>query len=270
MAYFNVFLNSTPNSIIALVFGGATALLSILIFILGRKLVPVEFEKESSDLAIKAHTSLLAFAVLVLAFSIGDARSNLAKATDAVDLEASKIKHLNQLFISYGAVETIAAHNALFNVASSIVHDEWPSLSEIKPIGSAKTEAELRNLFEEIKNLKPTTKRQETIKISLENNMEELHKSRDSVIDKANNEVPGLFWAMIVSLVVISMVFNVHYQLTKLNCLLIGSHMAAVGVAIALLAMLDAPFRGETSVSPDIIVMEIAKLTASAIKYEPK
>jgi hypothetical protein len=41
-------------------------------------------------------------------------------------------------------------------------------------------------------------------------------------------------------------------------------------VIISLLAILDAPFRGETAVSPDAIVTEIAKLNALAIEHEPK
>jgi len=266
----NLFLNSTPNYIIALVFAGTAALLSILIFIISRELVSVTFEKESSDLAIKVQTSLLGFAVLILAFSIGDARSNLTKANDAVDLEASQISHVGQLLFSYGNEETIAAHNALINFASSVVNDEWPLLSEITSTGSPKTDAALRNLFQEVSNLKPTAKHQESVKVSLDTNLEALHKSRDSVIDKANNQVPALFWVMIISLVVVSMAFNFHYKLTKINCLLIGSHMATVGIAIALLAMLDAPFRGQTAVSSDRIANQISKLNASAIEYELK
>jgi len=266
----NLFLNSTPNYIIALFFAGTSALLSMLIFIMSRKLVSVTFEKESSDLAIRVQTSLLGFAVLILAFSIGDARSNLTKANDAVDLEAVQIRRVGQLLNSYGNKETIAARNALINFTSSVVNDEWPLLSEITSIASPKTEAELGKLYKEISSLKPATKNQDAIKVSLENNLEALHKSRDSVIEKANNQVPALFWVMIISLVLVSMAFNFHYKLTKLNCLLIGSHMATVGIAIALLAILDAPFRGQTAVSSNAIASQISNLNASAIEYELK
>ena len=266
----NLFLNSTPNYIIAFVFAGTAALLSILIFIISRELVSVTFEKESSDLAIKVQTSLLGFAVLILAFSIGDARNNLTKANDAVDLEASQISQVGQLLFSYGNKETIAAQNALINFASSVVIDEWPLLSEITSTGSPKTDAELRDLFEQINSLKPTTKHQEAVKVLLNNNLEALHKSHDSVIEKANNQVPALFWVMIISLVVVSMAFNFHYKLTKLNCLLIGSHMATVGIAIAFLAILEAPFRGQTAVSSNGIASQISKLKESIIENELK
>ena len=90
--------------------------------------------------------------------------------------------------------------------------------------------------------------------------IERLHDSR---LEKAHNQVPGLFWSMILSLVGASMLFNVRYKPTRLNYLLIGAHMAALGAAIAFLAMLDSPFRGQTSVSPELITRTIARLSGS-------
>ena len=66
---------------------------------------------------------------------------------------------------------------------------------------------------------------------------------------------------MIFSLVIFGMVFNVRYNATRLTYTLNAAHMAAIGLAIAFLVMLDAPFRGETSVPVSIITDEITHLS---------
>jgi ABC-type multidrug transport system fused ATPase/permease subunit len=262
MSYLNAFLNYAPNYMVAIVFAAIGAIMSVLVAMLARKLIPFEFDGEASGLADKVHSSLIGFAVLVMAFAIGEARGNLSKATDAVSLEAFQIRQLDRQLMSYGAAATLVPRAQLLGYANSVVADEWPQLSGLNPTESTKTRKQLAALSKEIRDLQPTTKVQESLKPALENGVDQLEKSHDGLIDKANNQVPGLFWAMIVALVAIGMVFNVRYKPTKLNYVLIAAHMAAIGVAIAFLAMLDDPFRGETSVPPDLISHEITKLSA--------
>lgn len=263
MSYLNSFLNYAPNYVVALVFAGSAALLSVLVTMLGRKLIPFEFDGESTGIADKVHTSLIGFALLVMAFSIGDARSNLSKAIDAVNQVAFQLRQVDHHLVSYGGDVTLAARKQLLSYANSMMADQWPLLSDQNTVESTKTKQQLDSLADEIRKLQSRTKAQEALKPVLENDIDAMEKSQAGLIDKANNQVPELYWAIILSVVFIGMVFNVRYKPTKLNYILIAAHMAAIGTAIAFLAMLDAPFRGETSVSPQPITNEIAKLSAS-------
>jgi hypothetical protein len=263
MSFLNSFLNYAPNYVVALVFASAFAVASVLVTMVTHKLMPYEFDGEATSIADKVHSSLIGFAVLVMAFAIGEARGNLTKATDAVSQEAFQIKTLDRQLVSFGKEVTLAARKGLVDYANSVVTDEWPLLSDLNPTEASRTRLLLATLSLEIRSLQPTNKNQELLKPALESSLDALEKSHSGLIDKASNQVPGLFWAMIVALVAIGMVFNIRYKPTKLNYILTAAHMAALGVAIAFLAMLDAPFRGETSVSPDLITQVISKLSAA-------
>jgi hypothetical protein len=263
MSYLNSFLNYAPNYVVALVFAFAFAAASVLVTMLTRKLMPYEFDSEASGIADKVHSSLIGFAVLVMAFAIGEARGNLSKATDAVSQEAFQIRTLDRQLVSFGKDATLAARKSLVDYANSLVTDQWPLLSDLTPTEATRTRLLLATLTVEVRNLQAASKNQESLKPALESSIDALEKSNGGLIDKASNQVPGLFWAMIVALVAIGMVFNVRYKPTKLNYILTAAHMAALGVAIAFLAMLDAPFRGETSVSPEPITHVISKLSAA-------
>src|SRR5436190_651660 len=102
MSYLNAFLNYAPNYVVALAFALAAAAASLLVAMLARKIIPYEFDGESAGLADKVHSSLIGFAVLVMAFAIGEARGNLSKATDAVSLEAIQIRQLDRQLVSFG------------------------------------------------------------------------------------------------------------------------------------------------------------------------
>jgi hypothetical protein len=265
MAQLNIFLNYAPNYVVVLVFSGVMAACSVVVTVLVRKLLPFEFDSESTSLANTVHTSLIGFSVLLLAFAITEARGNLAKATDAVSLEAFQLRQCDRQLLSYGAEATAAARKQLVVYAKSIVEDEWPLLALLHPTESTKTKQHLSKLTEAIHNLPAQSPRQEALKPTLDSIGEAIERLHDGRLEKAANQVAGIFWAMIISLVGAGMLFNVRYKPTTLNYILIGAHMAAIGAAIAFLAMLDAPFRGETSVPPALITHAIAKLSGNTL-----
>ncbi len=260
MNLINQFLSTTPNLLIAFTFALLAAALSIVMAKLGRRIMPLKLDTESHEIATNIQKSLIAFAVLLLAFAIGEARQNLANANEAVNVEALKIKQFDHHLALQNSDEIQAARRALANYTFSLIHKEWPALASQNISDLQVTRDQLEVLANELDKIATFSKDKSEQFQLLKHDFDALEKAHDTIIEKAQHAIPSLFWSMMLSLVMVSMLFNARYQATLTNHVLIGSHMAVIGASIAFLAMLDAPFRGETSVRPQAIEQVCVKL----------
>jgi hypothetical protein len=65
---------------------------------------------------------------------------------------------------------------------------------------------------------------------------------------------------MIATFLLGAMVMNGRYELNGLGASLVAIHMAAIGLVLALILVLDEPFRGETSIQPTALMTALPPL----------
>jgi hypothetical protein len=202
--------------------------------------------EEHTKLAELVHGSLLAFTVFVLALVLSDVRSNLGRADDAVSREGSYVARLDRDLGSLGGEETQRARASLRAYIDVIVRDEWHSLSLEDPALAANADQALATLVAAVRAAGAAHPESAS---SLRGLLDKLEEYRQGRLETATKSVPNIFWWMIGVFLLGAMAMNGRHNLNWTAVSLISIHMAAIGMVLALIIIMDEPFRGETSIS---------------------
>jgi len=207
-----------------------------------------------AKLAELVHSSLLAFSVFVLALALTDVQASMSRADDAVSREASLIGRFDRELAARPEPEAAMARKQLRAYAGSLVTDEWPRLSEAVPSLSPQSATHLAGLWDSVRMLDGQAG------VGLRGTLDRLEDFRQGRLEAATQSVPRIFWWMIAMFLFGAMVMNGRYELNGLGISLVSIHMAAIGLVIALILVLDEPFRGETSIQPTALIAGLPPL----------
>ncbi|MFO1091287.1 MAG: hypothetical protein U1E46_17070 [Hyphomicrobiales bacterium] len=240
---------------LSLLFIGAasTAVASMAMASVSRRLIFKSGNQDAdihSKLADLVHGSLLAFSVFTLALVLSDVRSNLGKTLDATLREASTITRLDAELADLGTSSSTSARSALRKYVDTLTGWDWPALGQAKPSLSIEGDHALKALRIELRSTSATsTGSAETLNSLLS----QLEDERLGRLESATKSVPNVFWWIIGVFLFGAMAMNGRYPLDRMNMGLIALHMSAIGLVLALILIMDQPFRGETSVPSDPI-----------------
>jgi hypothetical protein len=250
MNWFMDTLGLLPDAII-LVFGAAILALIALavaaaahraLFMPGRQILETH-----GKLAELVHGSLLAFTVFVLAIVLNDVRANLGRADDANLREAATIAQLDRELELAGGADSVAARNALRDYVNVITSVEWPELGASTPVLSPQAEPLLTTLNRETRII---AKGAPDSAIPLRTLVDRLVDFRQGRLESATKSVPRVFWWAVAVFLFGAMVLNGRHPFDRASAMLITLHMGALGLVIAMILVMDEPFRGQTSISP--------------------
>jgi Protein of unknown function (DUF4239) len=204
-----------------------------------------------SKLADLVHGSLLAFSVFVLALVLTEVRSNLGKADDAELREASVIARLSRDLKTVGTDDASAAGERIKDYVRSAVSAEWMTLAQHEPSLSEETDRAMASLVAQVNKVASDNPASANTLRSYLDKLEDLRQSR---LESATKAVPPVFWWVMAVFIVGAMIMYGRHKLDAFGMTLIAFHMGAIGLVVALILVMDAPFRGETSVSPAALV----------------
>ena len=245
-------------AIAAAAFGAAGALISYTAHHTWFRFWPVRSDADNK-LSDIVQTSLLAFSAFILALSVTDVFSNLAKAEEAAMQEALDIVRLDREFDALGNVAA-TARRALADYAKHVSTDEWKTLSKAEPKLSSLVQRDINTLWTEIR----TIQKNEGIALpqvreALNTSLARLEQFRADRLAAATNSIPSIFWLVIILFVVAASFMNGRSTLHRFGVHLIVVHMSAIGILVALIVIVDNPFRGTTSVSSSIIADAVTR-----------
>ena len=132
--------------------------------------------------------------------------------------------------------------------------DEWRLLSRVEPSLSPKARQDLDMLWREIRALQRTeglTPPQ--VRDTLDKYQMSIATHRTQRFAEATKSLPPIFWVIIVVFVGAASFMNGRNTLHRYGLHIMVLHMSAIGMVVALILIVDNPFRGTTSVSPSII-----------------
>lgn len=215
---------------------------------------------QHTKLAELVNGSFLAFTVFVLAMVLNDVRGNLGRADDAALREASTMARLDLELKVAKVPKSLAARQALRAYAKTVVHDDWPSLGANDPGLSAESEAALLGLLESVDAVALNSPRSAP---ALKSQLDKLQDLRQGRLESATKSVARVFWWTIGAFLFGAMVMNGRHPLDPASVCLITLHIGSIGLVIALILVMDEPFRGQTSIAPDPISKALAPLPAS-------
>jgi Protein of unknown function (DUF4239) len=203
-----------------------------------------------AKLADLVHSSLLAFSVFVLALVLSDVRSHFGKAEDASLREAAVVSRLDRELAHLPNAEAQESRSRLKAYVKTVVTSEWTSLAKADPELSPVAEQNLSALF---KSVQSTMTVAPGAASTLNGLVDQLESARLSRFEAAEKTVPAVFWWAIIAFLVAAMIMNGRNKLGICSGSLITIHMAAIGLVMGVILILDAPFRGHTSVSATAI-----------------
>jgi hypothetical protein len=202
--------------------------------------------EEHNKLAEVVHASLLAFTVFILALVLSDVRSNLGRADDAISREGSVIARLDRDLATLSGAEAARARQSLRAYVGAVTVAEWRSLSQPQASLSPAAGQALATLLADIHATIAAHPHTQARLGGLADRLEEYRQSR---LETATKSVPDIFWWLISVFLIGAMVLNGRHKMNLTALALIAIHMAAIGMVLAMIIIMDEPFHGRTSLS---------------------
>lgn len=206
------------------------------------------------------HGSLLAFTVFTLALVLSDVRSNLGKTLDSTLREASLITRLDAELTVAGGTAARSAREDLRRYADAVVAHDWPSLGQPAPRLSVEADEALAALRASGRSAAKASPESASLITSFLTQIEDYRFGR---LESATKTVTNVFWWIIFAFLFGAMAMNGRHPVDLASASLIFLHMAGIGLVLALIVVMDQPFRGETSVPPDAMTSALAPLDVS-------
>ncbi|GMG90536.1 hypothetical protein Cmtc_17560 [Cupriavidus sp. TKC] len=197
------------------------------------------------------HGSLLAFIVFVLAHVLNDTRANQGEALDLALREAHAIGRLNREFQALNSPEALRAQQTLKAYVDAVVEKDWPALGDHDPSLSPEADDALMKLVSETLTLAMNSPAYGSF---LRSSVQDLETLRLSRLESATQTVPDLFWWVLTIFIVGAMIMNGRFERSAASYVVIAFHLGAIGMVVALVIILDEPYRGQTSISPEPLV----------------
>ncbi len=259
------FLYASPNWLI----GGAfvtTAVAAAMTLMFGlRALLPIRDDKDTFDITIRVMPTVLSLTAFVLAFSVVQANTELARAAKIAADEATGIAQLDRLLLRIDVTTTEPARAALAAYAKSIVEDEWPYMHGGRDgFGHATTRNRMQAFNDAVHALQGGDSRWTAQADAALHAADAIEDLRDARLREAHEAIPALFWAVIVFLALLMMTLGAFLRPTLTNVIMVASQAAAVGMLTAFLFMLDHPFMGQSSVTPWMLERIIPALSGNS------
>lgn len=203
-----------------------------------------------SQLADLVHGSLLAFTVFELALVLADVRANLGETLDSTLREASIISRLDTELQEAGGPESSLAGQDLRSYVEAVVTYDWPKLAERVPKLSREADLALKSLRS---SGRAAARANPDSTSAISAFLTEIEDFRFGRLERATKSIPTVFWWIISAFLVGAMVMNGRLASDRVSRSMVFLHMAGIGLVLALIAVMDQPFRGQTSISSDPI-----------------
>lgn len=230
-------------SIITLPFVALVAAASILM----HRVFPRMLEDEGSFEIMDAFIAVASVAGIVLAFTLVEVDTNLDTIEANIGIEAEGINALDRAFIGYG--EPLAQMRPpLRDYAKSIVVTEWPLLSHGQ--GSEEAEQLLDRISAAIHAQDPGNGKQQEIFAEALRLVDQVDLMREERIDAASSGLPGVFWKSVLALFAMLVLIASQTAPTRKQVVAMTTICATLGLLLSLTVVIDAPFGGETVLSP--------------------
>ena len=212
----------------------------------------------NTDFVLRVQTTLFTMTSLVLAFTLVQADRNYRDADALVQVEASQINNLDRLLTRYGAPEVAAIRPDLLAYAKSVVKDEWPAM--LIDRGSEKTRGLYVPFAQRITAIEPATPRQIQIYAEMLKALDVVSETRDRRLNSLSLGLPQIYWEVVLFSVLMVVLVSSTIEQTPFRIAVLASQAAVLGAFVGFVFLMDAPFKGTTSVDASSIVQTIARM----------
>ena len=211
------------------------------------------------EFVIRMQAPLFTMTALVLTFTLVEAERNFRQVDSNITTEASQINQLDRLLARYDADAARADRPLMRAYAQSIVKDEWPTMLRLGE-GSDKTRLAFTAVSRAVLALDPAPGRQATIYAEMLKSLDAIAQSRDARLDSVKVGLPGTYWVVILFSVLMVLLVSSAIPRTPFRTAVLAAQLAVLGAFVGFVFIMDAPYKGETAVTPDAISKALAAM----------
>jgi hypothetical protein len=203
-----------------------------------------------------AHASMLGFSAFVLALLITNGLTTLSETDKATRAEATTAYRLGRELDVLGP-SARAAKQALASYTQNVAQDEWPRLARLPVSLSPLVQKNLDDLWVGVRsiqqNMAKAAPARTDYRADLSAYASRIETFRSGRLSAATLNIPNDFGIILLLFVVAASVLSGRQTQKPFGIQVNVIQMSALGLAVGLVIVLDNPFRGQTSIGPEII-----------------
>ena len=131
--------------------------------------------------------------------------------------------------------------------------DEWPRLARLPNSLSPLAQQDLDDLWIGVRSVQRNLDVNDPARADLSTYLTRIETLRAGRLSAATNNIPNVFWLILLLFVVAASLLSGRETPKRFGMQVNMIHMAAIGLAVGLVIVLNNPFRGQTSINPEII-----------------
>ncbi|MGG5889581.1 hypothetical protein ACLF3G_20795 [Falsiroseomonas sp. HC035] len=210
------------------------------------RLSPVTATKDQLDLAMRTSAAVVSALTLTLAFCAIQARSQTSEASRVVAMEVAAISGLARLADRLGE-PGLRLHADITAYLYAVVHAEFPALAERGRDPATQHAAEAL----EHAAYAAAAQASDALAQDLIQQTDGVDEARENRLMAAEAGLPAAFWLLILLLMALLVSTGPLYPPRRHVAAMLAMQAAGVGALIAFVFLMDQPFRGHLSVSPE-------------------
>jgi hypothetical protein len=199
-----------------------------------------------------AHTSMLGFSAFVLALLITNSLTSLSKAEDATRSEATAIYRLGRELDALGSVARVPKQ-ALPDYARNVANDEWSHMATLPNSLSPLAQQNLDDLWIGVRSVQRSMAVTDPARNDIGAYVARIETLRAGRLSAAISNIPRVFWLILLLFACAASFLSGRETPKRFGMQINMIQMSAIGLAVGLVICLNNPFRGETSIDPEII-----------------
>lgn len=212
----------------------------------------------SRDAGDGVHNSILALIAFLMALITTSELSSFANADKQITLEGVAIKRLDRDLANLGEMGT-EARTILRSYVGHVAGDEWHRLSRRPQSLSPAAEQDLARLWGEVRRLQPIVRTDNpSIAGDIADYTHKIEDARISRLSASVNGIPDVVWVMMGLFFVSACVLAGRHKMSRYARQVVFIQMSALGIILALDIIIDNPFGGDTSLTPDRLVAAVS------------
>ncbi|MEV0443726.1 hypothetical protein AB0I84_26235 [Streptomyces spectabilis] len=245
-------LNHLPTPALALIMVGGIVFLALAGSLLTYRWHPGLAEGEHNDMVGAGLGMFAAIYGIILAFVVVTLWTEVDEAEAVVANESTYLAQMVRDSQAFPAPQRARMEDAVSAYAHALVEVQWPLMREGRPEYGA-TEGAIGDMFAALNSFEPRTEREKAFYRETISDINKIVAERRARITKAQQSLPVLFKVLAYggALVIIPLTFLYGNKSRRVRLLFVGSVAALVGFSLLLVLVLDHPFAGDISVTPD-------------------
>jgi hypothetical protein len=245
-----LFFSSLPTVVVVILallvsVGGSVAGL-----LLVRRFVPLPVLVEHNDVAGFIFAAVAVIYAVILASVVVAVWEAYERDRDRVSQEAARIVNMYRESSSFSDPDRDALRAAIRAYTESVVDSEWPAMKDGE--NSPKTELSMEHLWKALHDIDPANEGEGNWYQGAIDSLKNVSSLRQERLGSSTETMPTVLIVLLIFGGVITVSYTYLYGVRNIygQALMTAALASTIGMAIALVLVLDGPFRGDTAISP--------------------